>query len=367
MFLIFHLGRPDVVSTGDLGIRRAVQIAYGLDELPGPTGAGADRRAVAPPPDARLPLSVALARQRARLREPRAPRVVAPPFPDSLNVPDERVRRCELQAIRGPGLDGAGGNLRGAERPGDEPLRRAASGRRGRSPRPSGAGRRDRPWLCRGAGRGHGARSRSGSTSPTGMVALARRNHPELEFTVGDAEDLPLQDGSFDAVVGNFVINHLPEPERAARGGRSGPGRGRPPRLLGVAAARPDADHGADRRGDRGRATSRRTSEPPGSLPGRTATGSPTRPSSGACSRAPGLAEVAVEPVELVQRIADAEAALARLHGRERARLDVRSGSVRRRAGADPGRPSTRSSSPIRPAMRSRSRWPRTSPPGRKP
>jgi DNA-3-methyladenine glycosylase II len=36
MFLIFHLGRPDVVSHGDLGIRRAVQIAYGLDELPGP-------------------------------------------------------------------------------------------------------------------------------------------------------------------------------------------------------------------------------------------------------------------------------------------------------------------------------------------
>jgi len=37
MFLIFHLGRPDVVSTGDLGIRRAVQIEYGLDDLPGPT------------------------------------------------------------------------------------------------------------------------------------------------------------------------------------------------------------------------------------------------------------------------------------------------------------------------------------------
>jgi DNA-3-methyladenine glycosylase II len=36
MFLIFHLGRPDVVSTGDLGIRRAVQIAYGMDDLPGP-------------------------------------------------------------------------------------------------------------------------------------------------------------------------------------------------------------------------------------------------------------------------------------------------------------------------------------------
>jgi DNA-3-methyladenine glycosylase II len=36
MFLIFHLGRPDVVSTGDLGIRRAVQIAYGIKDLPGP-------------------------------------------------------------------------------------------------------------------------------------------------------------------------------------------------------------------------------------------------------------------------------------------------------------------------------------------
>jgi DNA-3-methyladenine glycosylase II len=36
MFLIFHLGRQDVVSAGDLGIRRAIQTAYGLDELPGP-------------------------------------------------------------------------------------------------------------------------------------------------------------------------------------------------------------------------------------------------------------------------------------------------------------------------------------------
>lgn len=36
MFLIFHLGRPDVLSTGDLGIRRGAQIAYGLDQLPEP-------------------------------------------------------------------------------------------------------------------------------------------------------------------------------------------------------------------------------------------------------------------------------------------------------------------------------------------
>ncbi len=36
MFLMFHLGRPDVLSTGDLGIRRGAQLAYGWDELPKP-------------------------------------------------------------------------------------------------------------------------------------------------------------------------------------------------------------------------------------------------------------------------------------------------------------------------------------------
>jgi DNA-3-methyladenine glycosylase II len=36
MFLMFHLERPDVLPTGDLGIRRAMQRAYGLDSLPDP-------------------------------------------------------------------------------------------------------------------------------------------------------------------------------------------------------------------------------------------------------------------------------------------------------------------------------------------
>lgn len=36
MFLIFHLGRPDVLSTGDLGIRKGAQLAHGLDEIPSP-------------------------------------------------------------------------------------------------------------------------------------------------------------------------------------------------------------------------------------------------------------------------------------------------------------------------------------------
>jgi DNA-3-methyladenine glycosylase II len=36
MFLMFHLGRPDVLPVGDLGIRRAIQVEYGLEELPKP-------------------------------------------------------------------------------------------------------------------------------------------------------------------------------------------------------------------------------------------------------------------------------------------------------------------------------------------
>jgi DNA-3-methyladenine glycosylase II len=36
MFLMFHLERPDVLAVGDLGIRRAVMLQYGLSEMPAP-------------------------------------------------------------------------------------------------------------------------------------------------------------------------------------------------------------------------------------------------------------------------------------------------------------------------------------------
>jgi DNA-3-methyladenine glycosylase II len=36
MFLIFHLERPDVLAGDDLGIRKAVQIAFGMEEMPTP-------------------------------------------------------------------------------------------------------------------------------------------------------------------------------------------------------------------------------------------------------------------------------------------------------------------------------------------
>ena len=37
MFLIFHLGRPDILAVGDLGIRRAAERAYGLKKIPDAT------------------------------------------------------------------------------------------------------------------------------------------------------------------------------------------------------------------------------------------------------------------------------------------------------------------------------------------
>ncbi len=36
MFLLFHLRRPDVISGGDLGIRKAIQIEYDMKEMPSP-------------------------------------------------------------------------------------------------------------------------------------------------------------------------------------------------------------------------------------------------------------------------------------------------------------------------------------------
>jgi SAM-dependent methyltransferase len=60
------------------------------------------------------------------------------------------------------------------------------------------------------------------------MVERARSRCPDLEFVVGDAQQLSFGDASFDAVTMNFGILHLSEPERAlaeacrvlVRGGR---------------------------------------------------------------------------------------------------------------------------------------------------
>jgi SAM-dependent methyltransferase len=48
-----------------------------------------------------------------------------------------------------------------------------------------------------------------------GMLESARQRVPGVELLRADAEELPFNSAVFDAVVGGFVINHLPRPQRA--------------------------------------------------------------------------------------------------------------------------------------------------------
>jgi SAM-dependent methyltransferase len=48
-----------------------------------------------------------------------------------------------------------------------------------------------------------------------GMLEEARRRHPKVEFIRADAEALPFEDGAFDLALGAFLVNHVPDAERA--------------------------------------------------------------------------------------------------------------------------------------------------------
>jgi ubiquinone/menaquinone biosynthesis C-methylase UbiE len=55
----------------------------------------------------------------------------------------------------------------------------------------------------------------SGLDFSSAMLALAQKANPALRFHEGDAEAMPLQESSLDAVASNFGIHHVPRPERA--------------------------------------------------------------------------------------------------------------------------------------------------------
>jgi SAM-dependent methyltransferase len=61
--------------------------------------------------------------------------------------------------------------------------------------------------------------SATGVDYATNLLAQGRERaaseHLDVTFLEGDAEQLPFADGAFDVATGAFVINHLPDPERA--------------------------------------------------------------------------------------------------------------------------------------------------------
>ena len=59
-----------------------------------------------------------------------------------------------------------------------------------------------------------GARVTALDFSP-GMVAVGRDRHPEIEFVEGDAQQLPFDDVSFDAVTISFGLRNVNDPHRA--------------------------------------------------------------------------------------------------------------------------------------------------------
>lgn len=61
-----------------------------------------------------------------------------------------------------------------------------------------------------------GARATGVDFSPS-MVKQARGRYPHVEFCEGDAEALPFDDRTFDAVICNFAIGHFPRPDVAVR------------------------------------------------------------------------------------------------------------------------------------------------------
>jgi SAM-dependent methyltransferase len=70
------------------------------------------------------------------------------------------------------------------------------------------------PGFIAGAAAGRGA-SVVGLDFSTAMIAAARQRFPTLTFRDGDAQALPFDAGSFDAVVMNFGLLHLARPDTA--------------------------------------------------------------------------------------------------------------------------------------------------------
>jgi SAM-dependent methyltransferase len=192
------------------------------------------------------------------------------------------------------------------------------------------------PGHLAGAAAARGAVA-TGVDIAEGMLAVAAERHPGVAFLHADAESLPFADASFDAVVGAFVLNHLPHPEAAlaelarvlAPGGRAalcvweGPPRSRLVSLLG------DAVRAAG-------------IEPAGEVPpGPNPFGLAADAEFAAVLRTAGLDEVRVDTIELEHRGDDADELWGGLLGgsvRGAALVEAQDEATRARVRAEFGR-----------------------------
>ena len=76
--------------------------------------------------------------------------------------------------------------------------------------------------LCCGPGYGAAAAAGRGARAigidfSKAMVETAQGLHPAITFRQGDAEALDFENGSFDAAICSFGVNHLPDPEKSLR------------------------------------------------------------------------------------------------------------------------------------------------------
>ena len=139
---MFHLERPDVLSGGDLGIRKAIQIEYGLEEMPTPSGCS---RSVSPGArTAASPRSISGSRW-PRSPTERRPRKASPAQHRAGLADNADATSLLARPRRGPAGRGRSGDG-GADRPRRRQRRLPAQpARRGGARRPPGAGGREAP------------------------------------------------------------------------------------------------------------------------------------------------------------------------------------------------------------------------------
>jgi len=60
-----------------------------------------------------------------------------------------------------------------------------------------------------------GAKSAEGIDISPAMIELAQERHGNIEFTIGDCENMPYKDESFDMIFSNFVLHYCEDIQKA--------------------------------------------------------------------------------------------------------------------------------------------------------